>query len=78
MAHQQKISKQRLKRHVGKTLQVLVDSVTPEGVIARSYADAPEIDGVVHVSPKGRVLAGTFINVRVDKSDAYDLFATQV
>ncbi len=90
MAAQQKISAKRLKRHVGKTLQVLVDEVSPEGVrssseavanykvIARSYADAPEIDGVVHVRPKGRVLAGTFINVKIEKSDAYDLFATQI
>ncbi len=90
MAAQQKISKARLKRHVGKTLQVLVDSVTPEGVrssseavarykvIGRSYADAPEIDGLVHITPKGRVLAGTFINVAIEKSDAYDLFGTQV
>ena len=78
MAAQQKISKARLKRHVGKTLQVLVDEVSPEGVIGRSYADAPEIDGLVHVAPKGRVLAGTFINVAIEKSDAYDLFGTQV
>lgn len=78
MGEQQKISKQRLKRHVGKTLQVLIDSVTPEGVVGRSYADAPEIDGLVHITPKGRVLPGTFINVKIDKSDAYDLFATQV
>jgi len=78
MAHQQKISKKRLKRHVGKTLKVLVDSVTPEGITGRCYADAPEIDGVVRITPKGRVLPGTFINVRIDKSDAYDLIGTQV
>jgi len=78
MGAQQKISKARLKRHVGKELKVLIDSVTPEGVIGRSYADAPEIDGLVHITPKGRVLPGTFINVKVNKSDAYDLFATQV
>jgi len=78
MGAQQKISKARLKRHHGKTLQVLVDSVTPEGVTGRSYADAPEIDGLVHITPKGRVLPGTFINVAIEKSNAYDLFGTQV
>mgnify|MGYP000228633879 CR=1 FL=1 len=78
MAAQQKISKARLKRHVGKTLRVLVDRVTPEGVVARSYADAPEIDGVVYVTPKGRLFPGMFIDVKIEKSDAYDLFATQV
>lgn len=78
MGTQQNISKARLKRHVGKTLQVLVDEVSAEGVVARSYADAPEIDGVVHVQPKGRVLPGSFMNVKIEKSDAYDLFATQI
>lgn len=78
MAAQQKISKQRLKRHVGKTLQVLVDAVTPDSVFGRCYADAPEIDGLVHITPKGRVLPGTFINVKIEKTDAYDLFGAQV
>jgi ribosomal protein S12 methylthiotransferase len=78
MKTQQAISKKRLKRHVGKTLDILIDSVTPEGVIGRSYADAPEIDGVVHVTPTGRVLPGTIIRVKIDKSDAYDLYGTMV
>ena len=50
MAVQERISAARLKRKVGKTLTVLVDEVDDEGAIARSAADAPEIDGVVHVA----------------------------
>src|SRR5207244_7261081 len=46
---QEKISAKRLKRKVGKTLRVLVDEVSAEGAVARSSADAPEIDGVVHI-----------------------------
>ncbi len=78
MATQQEISRQRLRRHVGKKMQALVDSVSPQGIIARTIADAPEIDGVVHVKAQGRVLSGSFINVTIDDSDDYDLFATQI
>jgi len=78
MEVQQDISARRLKRKVGKTLDVLIDSVTPEGIIGRSHADAPEIDGLVHVQSKGRVLAGTILPVKIEKSDEYDLFGTVV
>jgi len=76
MAAQQEISAKRLKHKIGKTLDVLVDSVTPEGIIGRSKADAPEIDGLVHVQSKGRVLPGSIIRVKITGSDAYDLFGT--
>ncbi|MEJ2756600.1 MAG: 30S ribosomal protein S12 methylthiotransferase RimO, partial [Gammaproteobacteria bacterium] len=45
MAHQQVISERKLQQRIGQTLTVLVDEVDEEGAIARSYADAPEIDG---------------------------------
>jgi ribosomal protein S12 methylthiotransferase len=50
MALQERISAARLQQNVGKTLTVLVDELTDDGAIARSTADAPEIDGVVHVA----------------------------
>jgi len=78
METQQDISAQRLKAKVGRTMKVLVDEVGEQGIIARSAADAPEIDGVVHVKPKGRVLPGSFIQVKVESSDAYDLHAVMV
>lgn len=74
MAVQQKISKKCLKKQVGKTLKVLVDNVTPEGITGRSYADAPEIDGVVHINSKKRLLVGSFVDVKITGSDEYDLF----
>src|SRR5487761_2151925 len=49
MAVQEKISRRRLKRKIGKTLKVLVDAVDKQGAVARSAADAPEIDGIVHI-----------------------------
>src|SRR5487761_2192584 len=47
---QEEISEERLKRKIGKTLTVLVDEVDEEGAIARSFADAPEIDGQVYIN----------------------------
>jgi len=73
MQLQQRISERRLSGKIGKTLTVLVDSVTPEGAIGRSVADAPEIDGVVHVA--GANLApGDWARVKVTRSDAHDLW----
>jgi len=74
MEVQQGISAERLKRKIGKTIEVLIDEVTQEGIIGRSHADAPEIDGLVHVESKGRVLPGTIVKVKIDDSDEYDLF----
>jgi ribosomal protein S12 methylthiotransferase len=77
MAAQQKISAARLKRFVGREIDVLVDHVdAKKGVaVARSKADAPEIDGVVKVKNAKAARAGEFLKVRVDKADAYDLHA---
>jgi ribosomal protein S12 methylthiotransferase len=80
MAAQQKISAARLKRFVGREIDVLVDHVdAKKGVaVARSKADAPEIDGVVKVKNAKAARVGEFLKVRVDKADAYDLHATAI
>ena len=49
MQAQQKISEKRLQAKVGRTLEVIVDEITPRGAICRSHADAPEIDGLVQI-----------------------------
>jgi ribosomal protein S12 methylthiotransferase len=67
MKAQQKISADKLKAKIGKTIQVLVD----EPGIGRSSADAPEIDGIVKF--KGGK-AGQFENILVERSNAHDLF----
>jgi ribosomal protein S12 methylthiotransferase len=67
MKVQAKISAQKLKRKVGKTLRVLVD----EPGVGRSSADAPEIDGVVRF--KGGK-AGEFRDVKIDRADEHDLY----
>ncbi len=74
MALQERISTQRLARHVGTVRQVLVDEVSAAGAVARTASDAPEIDGVVRVAPDARLVVGEFAQVRIERSDAHDLY----
>src|SRR5262245_37209193 len=75
MQTQERISAGRLKRKVGKWLRVLVDKVADGRAVARSAADAPEIDGVVRIERAGRLKPGDFADVKVTASDAHDLRA---
>lgn len=75
MAVQEEISKNKLKTQIGKTLTVLVDEISDEGAVARSKADAPEIDGVVYIESGGSEKIGEFSQVTITDSDSHDLFA---
>jgi ribosomal protein S12 methylthiotransferase len=75
MLLQQEISEQLLKRKIGKKLTVLIDEVDEQGVIARSSADAPEIDGVVYISGGRELNVGDFVEATVTDSDAHDIWA---
>jgi ribosomal protein S12 methylthiotransferase len=79
MALQEGISRKRLQVKVGKTMRVLIDAVDSSGGVARSVADAPEIDGVVYVKPPYephlKLKIGEFVNVKVTAADAHDLWA---
>ena len=74
MQLQEKVSARRLRRKVGKVIEVLVDGLAPGGAVARSAGDAPEIDGVVHVEGGGKLAPGDRVRVKVMKSDAHDLW----
>ena len=78
MAAQELVSTARLQRKIGTTQRVLIDQADAKAVIARSSADAPEIDGVVHISPSPRLAAGEFANVRITRSDEHDLWGVVV
>ena len=69
------ISAARLAKKVGQTLQVLVDEVHGDKATARTAGDAPEIDGVVHISGARGLRAGEFTQVRITAADTYDLQA---
>ena len=71
---QEKISARRLKRKLGKTIKVLVDEVKAGGAVGRSAADAPEIDGVVHIEDGSKLKPGDWAKVKVLRSDAHDLW----
>ena len=74
MRKQQQISAQKLKQRIGMELQVLVEQKTDDGYAARSYADAPEIDGQVYIDTDEALNVGEFYQVRVFDSDEYDCF----
>jgi ribosomal protein S12 methylthiotransferase len=74
MQVQEEISMRRLQAKVGSRQRALVDEVGPTVALARTAADAPEIDGVVYVKTgRRKVAVGDFINVKVTSADAHDL-----
>jgi len=74
MAVQEKISARRLQQKIGKILAVLIDESGEKGAVGRSSADAPEIDGVVHIKKAKGLNPGEFVQVRITRSDAHDLY----
>ncbi|MBI3373987.1 MAG: 30S ribosomal protein S12 methylthiotransferase RimO [Betaproteobacteria bacterium] len=75
MRLQAAISARRLAAKVGTTLRVLVDEVEKKSAVARSPADAPEIDGVVRVRNAKGLRPGEFAQVVVEAADEHDLYA---
>lgn len=88
MTTQQQISAARLAKKVGSTQIVIVDGIDDQGIVGRSSADAPEIDGNVFVRHHENrdpalpdlpeVHPGDLIEVTIDDSDEYDLHGTYV
>jgi ribosomal protein S12 methylthiotransferase len=74
MEVQARISAQRLQAKVGTIQKVLVDEVTPEGAVARSQADAPEIDGSVFIDGATHLKPGDFVTVQIEEADDYDMW----
>ena len=75
MQTQAKISAARLQRRIGQTMTVLVDEINDDGALARSYADAPEIDGVVIIEESAGLEVGEFATVRITGAGEHDLWA---
>jgi ribosomal protein S12 methylthiotransferase len=72
------ISAAKLKARIGKEMTVLVDEAGGGRAVARSYADAPEIDGVVHIAQGAGLAPGDVVKVRITRSDDYDLWGKPV
>ena len=71
-----RISAEKLRSKVGKTIDVLIVAVDPAtgGATGRSKADAPEIDGEVHLRDSGAFKPGDIVSAKVEDSDAHDLY----
>jgi ribosomal protein S12 methylthiotransferase len=78
MELQEDISAELMAAKIGREIEVLVDEVDEEGAVARSKADAPEIDGLVYLDGVFDVEPGDFLTVRVVDTDAHDLYAERV
>jgi len=85
MAVAEEVSAARLARRVGATMQVLVDKAPAmgrKGGVGRSYADAPEIDGIVRLLPPekaSKVLkVGEFTRARIVATEGHDLVALPI
>ncbi|MGH7006626.1 MAG: radical SAM protein, partial [Alphaproteobacteria bacterium] len=75
MQAQQKISRAKLAAKVGRTMLVIVARIEEGRAVARSQADAPEIDGNVFVRPARGLRPGDIVSVKIEKADDYDLQA---
>jgi ribosomal protein S12 methylthiotransferase len=76
MALSARISEEKLAAKLGSMIDVLIDAVDDEtgGATGRSKADAPEIDGEVHLRDAGGLQPGDIVSVKVEDSDEHDLY----
>ncbi|MGD9507335.1 MAG: hypothetical protein AB7I59_01180 [Geminicoccaceae bacterium] len=74
MAIQQEIGARKLQRRVRTSLEVLIDDVDEEGAHGRSYADAPEIDGTVHLTEAEGLSPGDLVPALIEDADEYGLW----
>lgn len=78
MELQTAISADKLQDRVGKTCTVLVDEILEDGVVARSAAEAPEVDGLIFVQTDRELAPGDFAEVEITAADEHDLYGTVV
>ena len=78
MERQEEISAARLESKIGRAIDVIVDEIDDQGAVARSAADAPDIDGLVYVTDGEALDVGDRVRVTVIDSDTHDLIARLV
>jgi ribosomal protein S12 methylthiotransferase len=76
MEKQAAISAAKLQAKIGKQMTVLIDEIDEQGAVARSYADAPEIDGLVYIGDDEGLSVGDLVQVEITDADEYDLWAS--
>ena len=78
MAKSAAISAAKLQAKIGRTVDAIIDAVDGEGGTGRSKADAPEIDGEVHLRDAAGLKSGDIVRVLIEDSDEHDLFGVPV
>ena len=78
MAKTAAISAAKLQARIGRTLDVIIDAVDGNGASGRSYADAPDIDGEVHLRDAGHLATGDIVPVTIEDADEHDLYGVPV
>ena len=78
MAVQAEISANKRQKLIGSDMVVIVDEVNETGIIARSKADAPEVDGIVHIPELAELQPGDFVEVTITGADEHDLVASLI
>ena len=78
MQLQQEISEDKLEEKIGQTLEVIIDDVNDIESIGRSYADAPEIDGVVRIFSQEPLQVGDIVQVSIEEATEYDLIGSVI
>ena len=73
MEAQQKVSAKISREKIGRRVKAIVDEVGGSVARGRTMADAPEIDGAIHIASSRRLRPGDIVDVRVEAADAYDL-----
>jgi ribosomal protein S12 methylthiotransferase len=76
MQRAQAISQKKLTAKVGKRLEAIVDEGGAREAKGRTKGDSPQIDGAVHIATRRPLRAGDIVTVKIDRSDAYDLWGT--
>jgi ribosomal protein S12 methylthiotransferase len=78
MEVQARMSEERLQAKIGRRERVLIDEVVEEGAVARSQADAPEIDGQVFIDGATHLTIGEWAEIEFEEADEHDLWARLV
>lgn len=75
MKLQKQISLENNKKYVGKSVPCIIEQIGSDGtIIARSFKDAPEVDGLVYIKTKEYINPGDILDVKINKVTSYDMY----
>ena len=75
MKIQKQISTEINKSYIGKSIPCIVEQIHQDGtIVARSFKDAPEVDGLVYINTDEYLTPGEIVNVKINKATCYDLY----